>query len=67
VVLVLLVLPGYQCAQTPPQIDYHQHLFNPEITKLGKGLNPIEADDLMALLEQRRNSSRTGVVYCLSI
>jgi len=31
VLLVLLALPGYQSAQTKPQIDYHQHLFNPEI------------------------------------
>ena len=36
VLLVLVALPGYQSAQTKPQIDYHQHLFNPEITKLGR-------------------------------
>jgi predicted TIM-barrel fold metal-dependent hydrolase len=52
VLLVLLALPGYQSAQTKPQIDYHQHLFNPEITKLAKGLNPIAASDLVALLEK---------------
>lgn len=37
VLLVSLAWPGYQSAQTGPQIDDHQHLFNSEITKLAKG------------------------------
>jgi uncharacterized protein len=52
VLLVLLALPGCQSAQTKPQIDYHQHLFNLEISQLAKGLNPIAASDLVALLDK---------------
>lgn len=35
-----------------PQVDYHQHLFGPETSKLAKGLDPIAANDLIALLDK---------------
>ena len=52
ILLVLLAMPGHQFAQSVPQIDYHQHLFNPEITKLAKGVDPVEAGDLIALMDK---------------
>src|SRR5262245_53516915 len=33
-----------------PLIDYHQHLFSPEIAKLAPGLEPLSAADLVSLL-----------------
>lgn len=38
------------CAQ--PQADYHQHLFSPQIAKRAPGLHPINAADLIALLDK---------------
>jgi uncharacterized protein len=53
-----LVIAAFVClGLTPlcsaqPQVDYHQHFFSPEITKLAKGLDPIAAKEMIALLDQ---------------
>jgi uncharacterized protein len=37
--------------QAQPLVDHHQHLFSPAATKLAAGLKPVEASDLVALLD----------------
>jgi len=48
--LILLMLPGALRAQ--PAVDYHQHLFSPQIAELAKGLDPLDAKALIALLDK---------------
>jgi hypothetical protein len=37
--------------QSPPLVDYHQHLFGPTVAKLSPGLEPLTASDLIVLLD----------------
>src|SRR5689334_16878351 len=53
---LLFAFPGVS-GQSPrttfaPLIDYHQHLFSPETTKLAPGFNTLDAADLVALLDK---------------
>jgi uncharacterized protein len=49
-VLLLSMLPAALSAQ--PAIDHHQHLFSPTIAELAKGLDPVDAKALIALLDK---------------
>jgi predicted TIM-barrel fold metal-dependent hydrolase len=40
------------CLHAQPQVDYHQHLFSPNIAKLAPALKPLTATDLIALLDK---------------
>jgi uncharacterized protein len=60
--LVLSVLPAALSAQ--PAVDYHQHLFSPTITQLAKGLDPVDAKALIALLD--RAGIRRAVVLSIA-
>ncbi len=52
---IAAILPVYSAqGQTPPVIDYHQHLFSPAAAALVSGTstaNPITARDVVALLD----------------
>ncbi len=37
--------------QSPPLVDYHQHLFSPTVAKLSPGLELLTASDLIVLLD----------------
>jgi predicted TIM-barrel fold metal-dependent hydrolase len=53
--LVIVAWVLFICSQPcvgQPLVDHHQHLFSPETTKLVKGLDPIAASDLIALLDK---------------
>ena len=51
-VMVLLVLPSPQRrAPLIPNVDHHQHLFSPETAALATGFKPLDAADLVRLLD----------------
>lgn len=39
-------------ASTPPAVDHHQHLFSPAAVALTTGVSPVDANDLIRLLDE---------------
>jgi predicted TIM-barrel fold metal-dependent hydrolase len=51
-VMVLLVVPSPQRGtRLTPRVDHHQHLFSPETAALATGFKPLDAADLVKLLD----------------
>jgi predicted TIM-barrel fold metal-dependent hydrolase len=66
VVAVLLIFAQHLSAQ--PEMDHHQHLFSPQITALAKGLDPIDAKALIALMDKAgiRRAAVLSIAYQFS-